>query len=97
MHMASNYLRSLLLTAFLCFLAPMMLLGSAIALFLLLSSIPGLGRFGQASFEMIRAFLAAFGTGNVWEGLVVIGCACALVGSLFDTYTFYHHYRFRKL
>lgn len=95
--MASTYLRSLLLTSVLSFLAPMTLVGSAISLFLLLGAIPGLDGLGQAGFQMIRTFLTTFGAGDAWEGLLVIGSACAIVGALFDTYTFYSRYSFRKL
>jgi hypothetical protein len=95
--LTSSYLRSLLLTSLLSFLAPVLLIGGAIALTLPLSLCPGLGDVSDALSTPILAFLATFGNGNAWEGVIVIGCACALVGGLFDTYTFYRHYSLRKL
>lgn len=95
--MASTYFRSLLLTSILSFLAPMTLVGSAIALSLLVSTIPGLDAFGEAGFQTIRTFLSTFGAGDIWEGVFVIGFTCASVGALLDTYSFYRLYSFRKL
>lgn len=87
MTLTLNYLRSLFLASFLSFVAPMALVGGAIALFLLLGFVPGLG-FSQAIATQILGFLKTLGTGNAWEGAIVIGGACALVGALFDTYIF---------
>ncbi len=75
----------------------MLLVGGTLAFFILLGFLPGLDDFGQMCDRMILFFLATFGNGNAWEGMIVIGCACALVGALFDTYSFYRHYSFRKL
>ncbi|MER3476797.1 MAG: hypothetical protein C4287_09950, partial [Leptolyngbya sp. ERB_1_2] len=75
-----SYLRSLLLASLLSFLAPIALVGGTIALLLLLGFIPGLMPFGQACATQILAFLETFGNGNPWEGTLVIGCACAVVG-----------------
>jgi hypothetical protein len=95
--MASSYFRSLVLTCLLSFLAPLVLVGGAIAFFLLLGFLPGLDAVGQAGDRMMMFFLATFGNGNAWEGMIVIGCACAVVGAMLDTYSFYRHYSFRKL
>lgn len=82
-----TYLRSLFLASFLSFLVPLIVVGSAIAAFGLVGFMPGFG-FSQAIATQILTFLETFGNGNAWEGVVVIGCACALVGALFDTYIF---------
>jgi hypothetical protein len=87
MTLTLNYLRSLLLASALSFIAPVTLVGSAIALFLILGYLPGFA-FSQAIATQIVVFLQTFGNGNAWEGTIVIGCACALVGGLFDTYIF---------
>jgi len=83
-----TYLRSLLLASLLSFLAPIALIGGTISILLLLGFIPGLMSFAQASASQILAFLETFGSGNAWEGTLVIGCACGVVGALFDTYIF---------
>lgn len=83
-----NYLRSLFLAALLSFLAPIALIGSAIALLLSIGYIPGLTQLGQVAANQLLSFLETFGNGSAWEGTIVIGCACGLVGALFDTYIF---------
>lgn len=82
-----TYLRSLFLASFLSFLFPLAFVGIAIAAFGLIGFLPGFG-FSQTVAAQILSFLQTFGSGNVWEGMIVIGCACALVGALFDTYIF---------
>lgn len=83
-----NYLRSLLLASLLSFLAPITLIGGTIVLLLLLGAVPGLMPFGQACAAQILSFLETFGSGSAWEGTIVIGCTCGVVGALFDTYIF---------
>lgn len=83
-----SYLRSLLVASLLSFLVPIALIGGTIALLLLVGSVPGLMPFGQACATQILSFLEIFGNGNAWEGMIVIGCACGVVGALFDTYIF---------
>lgn len=83
-----NYLRSLLLAILLSFIAPIALIGSAIVLLLSIGYVPGLAQVGQACANQLLFFLETFGNGSAWEGTIVIGCACGLVGALFDTYIF---------
>lgn len=83
-----SYLRSLLFASLLSFLVPIALIGSTIALMLLLKFVPGLMPFGQACANQILSVLETFGNGRAWEGTIVIGCACGVVGALFDTYLF---------
>ena len=86
MSFSPYYLRSLLLAVLLSFIAPIVLIGGSIAAFLFLGSVPGMMPFGQAGIAQILSFLETFGSGSAWEGVMVIGCACAVVGALFDTY-----------
>ncbi|MBW4542207.1 MAG: hypothetical protein KME43_24175 [Myxacorys chilensis ATA2-1-KO14] len=95
--LTSSYVRSLLLTLIVSFLAPVLLLGSAIAFILMLGFCPLFSGISQMLSALLLSFLATFGTGNAWEGIVVIGCACAVVGGLFDTYTFYRTDSLRRL
>lgn len=83
-----SYLRSLLLASLLSFLAPIALIGGTIALLLLLGIVPELMPFGQACAAQILSFLETFGNGSAWEGTIVIGCTCGVVGALFNTYIF---------
>lgn len=83
-----SYLRSLLLAVLLSFLTPIALIGSAIVLLLSIGLVPGLMPFGQACATQFLSFLETFGNGSAWEGVIVIGCSCAVVGAMFDTYIF---------
>lgn len=82
------YFRSLFLASFVSFIAPILLIGGAIAFLLLLGFVPGLGAIAQVSVTQVLAFLGAFGKGCALEGLMVIGFACSVVGALFDTYIY---------
>lgn len=95
MSLASSYLRSLILTSIFSFIAPLLLVGGAIAGLVLLGLVPWLEGLSQMGLEQIKTFLQTFGNGNALEGSLVIGCACALVGGLFDTYIFYRQRSFR--
>ena len=95
MSILPNFLRSLLLTIILSFVAPVLLIGSGLASLSLLCFVPGLQRTGQAVVEQILQFLATFGSGSSWRGLVAIGLTCSLVGALFDTYAFYRYQNLR--
>ncbi len=86
MSFSPNYLRSLLFAVLFSFVAPIALIGSTIVVLLILGCIPALMPFGQACTAQILSFLETFGSGNAWEGMTVIGCACGVVGALFDTY-----------
>jgi hypothetical protein len=95
MSLASSYLRSLILTSIFSFIAPLLLVGGATAGMVLLGFVPWLEGLSQIGLEQIKIFLQTFGNGNALEGSLVIGCACALVGGLFDTYIFYRQRSFR--
>ena len=86
-----NFLRSLLLTIILSFVAPMLLVGVALVSLSLIGYIPGLETMGEVIADQILQFLATFGSGNAFQGLAVIGLTCSLVGALFDTYAFYRY------
>jgi len=89
MSILPNFLRSVLLTIVLSFAAPMLLFGGGLVSLSLIGHISGLAASAQSIAERILQFLATFGSGNPFRGLVVIGITCSLVGALFDTYTFY--------
>lgn len=91
MSIQPSFLRSLLLTAVLSFVAPILLLGGTLVSVTFIRYIPGLQGIAQAIAEQIWQFLAAFGSGNSRQGVMVIGSTCSLVGVLFDTYTFYRY------
>ncbi len=95
MSISPNFLRSLLLTSIFSFVTPMLLLGGGLLSVFLLSYFPGLQGMSQAIASALLQFLATFGSGSSFRGLVVIGLTCSLVGALFDTYAFYRYQNLR--
>lgn len=91
-----NLLRSLLLTSIFSFLAPVLLICILLASSAIVGCLPGLEAIGNGSLEQISHFLKIFGSGSVWRGIMVIGLVGSLVGSLFDTYTFYRFQNWRN-
>lgn len=95
MSILSNFLRSLLLAIIFSFVAPTFLIGGGLISLFLIGFVPGLQRTGQAIVEQVLQFLATFGSGSSWRGLLVIGLTCSLVGALFDMYAFYRYQNLR--
>lgn len=87
--MSAKFLRSLLLTIFLSFTVPMLLISAAWASIWLFTCVPGLGSLGESTTDLLIQFLVTFGNGSPWQGILAIGLACGFVGALFDTYAFY--------
>jgi hypothetical protein len=86
-----NYLRSLVITAVVTFLLPLLLLGS---IFLCLIGFKVLFPaivLSQEVSQQLQAFLSTLGNGDPWQGTLLIGTVSCLVGMLFDTYAFYRY------
>ncbi|WP_293129887.1 hypothetical protein [Microcoleus sp. bin38.metabat.b11b12b14.051] len=88
-----NFLRSLLITSLLSFVAPLLLIGAGLTSCSLLCHVPALQAVGRSGEDQIVQFLATFGSGCPLQGFLVIGLAFGLVGALFDTYAAYQHSR----
>lgn len=86
----------LALTIVFSFLAPILLVSGMLVSFSLLGYLPGLEAISAAINRGIAEFLAAFGSGNSWRGMAIIGLACSFVGALFDTYTFFRYRNLRS-
>lgn len=95
MSILPNFLRSLLLTIIFSFTAPMLFIGGGLISVFLISYVPGLQGMGKAIVSAMQQFLATFGSGSPWRGLVVISLTCSVVGALFDTYAFYRYQNLR--
>lgn len=91
MSILPNFLRSLVLTVFLSFVAPFVVVIVLLAAFSAIGYVPGLETSGQAGTTQLFNFLAVFGSGCPIQGVIVISCTCSLVGALFDTYAFYRY------
>lgn len=97
MSILPNFLRSLVLTILLSFVAPIAVVTSLLAIATLTALLPGLETIGQIGTAQLLSFLAVFGTGNPLEGATTIGLACSFVGGLFDAYTFYRYQNLNDL
>jgi hypothetical protein len=91
MSILPNFLRSLILTIFLSFVAPIVVVIALLTVFSGIGHVPGLETIGQTSTGELFKFLAVFGSGCPVQGVIVIGSTCSLVGALFDTYAFYRY------
>ncbi len=91
MSILSQSLRSLILTALLSFLAPILTVGFLLITLSVASYIPGLETIGQTSAAKILSFLTIFGSGCPLNGILIIGFTCASVGGLFKLYTLYRY------
>lgn len=91
MSILPNFLRSLALTVFLCFVAPFAVVAVFLALLTGIGYIPGFETVGSSGTDQLLQFLAVFGSGCAFQGIMVMGFTCGLVGALFDTYSFYRY------
>lgn len=91
MSILPNFLRSLALTVFLCFVTPFVIVAVLLAPLIGIGYIPGFETVGSSGTSQLLQFLAVFGSGCPFQGIMVIGFTCGLVGALFDTYSFYRY------
>lgn len=96
MRVISNLLVSLFLTTLVSFATPALLIGLVFGTFLIVGYIPGLAIFGQAAAIQISDFLAVFGSGSPFEGVMILGFAFAIVGFFFDIFNFYRYQSLRS-
>lgn len=85
----TNLLRSLLLTTFLSFTMPILLVGGILAIALAVSFVPGLTGFGQIGANQILGFLTIFGSGYPIQGMLIVGLSWGMAGGLFELYNYY--------
>ncbi|XHX78902.1 MAG: hypothetical protein RBJ76_02915 [Stenomitos frigidus ULC029] len=95
MLLSPTLVRSLLLTSTFSFAAPMALIGMVLVLLSAIVQIPFAEAIGQTGVAKLLQFLAVFGSGDPFQGALVIGLTCGLVGTLFDAYAFYRHQNLR--
>lgn len=91
MRFISNFLVSLLLTTIISFAAPALVIGLFFGTLLILGYIPGLELLGHCGTAQVLNFLAVFGSGKPFEGVIILGFAFAVVGFLFDLFNFYFY------
>lgn len=86
-----NFLRSLVVTILLSFVAPIVVIIVLLAALSAIGYVPGLEAVGQTGTTQLLQFLSVFGSGCPFQGIIIIGFTCSLVGALFDTYSFYRY------
>ena len=86
-----NILISLFLTASISFVAPVLLIGSAIALLDFVSFVPGFWEIGDGGISYICDFLAIFGNGKPLQGMITLGITVSIVGILLDILNLYRN------
>ncbi len=92
----TNRLHSVVLTAVVCFVAPMVLVGILVLGLYVIHYLPLIYVVGNLGLHLIETFLNVFGNGNLLTGLILIGLVCSFVGTLFDTYTIYRYCSFTE-
>lgn len=85
-----------MLSTLLSFIAPVVLVGGILSALYATSFVPGIAALSQGVAEQILTFLAVFGSGYPIQGILIIGFAFALVGSLFDLFNFLYVYQGTK-
>lgn len=93
--MSPAFVRSLLFTSTFSFIAPVLLIGTVLGLLSAVEQLPLIDAIGQIGTEKLLQFLSVFGSGDAFQGALVIGLTCGLVGALFDAYAFYRHQNLR--
>ena len=96
MSILPSFRPKLALTIVFSFIAPILLISGLLVTVSVFGYFPGFGIISAAINQGIAEFLAAFGSGNSWRGIAIIGLTCSFVGALFDTYTFYRYRNLRN-
>ena len=78
--------RSLLFTSFISFAIPLVSIGGVLLVLLIMAQITSLYSISEFSLIQLTQFLNVLGNGDRLEGLLIIGLASGLVGSLFDAF-----------
>lgn len=91
MSISPSFLRSLVLTSLISFIAPIALVIVLLATFSVIGYIPMVEPLGQTVTTQLLQFLAVFGSGCPLQGVMLIGFVCSLVGALFDIYACYRY------
>lgn len=93
----SSLVRSLVITALLSFLAPILLIGGILLLLLMVEQLPLTEAIGHTALDQTVDFLRIFGSGSRLRGILVIGTVCSAVGVLFDTFSVYRQQNLRDM
>ncbi len=92
---AMDFLRSLLLTLVISFLAPLGIVGLLYGFALTLGQVPVSAALGELAVDQLNAFLGTLGGGSIRYGLLTLGGVASIVGGLFDSFAFYRYQSMR--
>lgn len=95
MKIVLSFLLSISLAALVSFAAPVILVGSILGVFSIISYFPGLVMFGNQGAIQILEFLAVFGNGKPFQGVLTLGLTVSVVGILLDVLNFYRYQSLR--
>lgn len=73
------------------FAAPVILIGCILGSFCLMAYVPGFWDLSNQVIGSILQFLATFGDGKPFQGVVTLGITVSIVGVLLDILNFYRY------
>ena len=82
---------SLVLTSLVGFSIPIVLAVILLGSLSLISHLDVLAIWADIAYRHICLFLATFGEGSPWNGVMMIAAVCAVVGLLFESFNFYRY------
>ena len=82
---------SLVLTSLVGFMIPIVLAIVLLGALSLISRLDLLAIWADLAYEQICNFLATFGEGSAWSGVIMIAIVSAVVGLLFESFNFYRY------
>jgi hypothetical protein len=91
MRFTSQTLLFLILTIFLSFTVPVLVIIGLLASLVLFGYLSGGSAIATSGTDSILHFLATFGNGCPLSGLCAIGLTCSFVGGLFQLFTYYRY------
>jgi hypothetical protein len=91
-----HYLYSIIMTLMVCFLLPLSGISALLGVLTVGQWIPAIAVANgfQVAWAGAMQFLATFGNGHPWQGLVVICLTISMVGGLFDLFALYKYQQF---
>jgi hypothetical protein len=96
MSLVVNLLRSLVLTTFLSFAMPIVLVGGMLMIVAAVGCVPGLTILGRIGSDRILEVLSILGSGYPVQGMLVVGLTWGTAGGLFELYNYYLYQNLRS-
>lgn len=91
----AHFFLSVFLAASISFSLPVILFGTVLGFLALVSYIPGFFEVGNEGTLYITNFLAVFGSGKPFWGIITLGITISIAGILLDISNFYRYQSLR--